>query len=65
MSFVPEKFPENPRMAPEKYGMYVCLSVYVFQKNYSRERVPLQMGFCQFLITWRILARKNVRDCQK
>ena len=22
MSFVPEKFPENPRMAPEKYGMY-------------------------------------------
>ena len=23
MSFVPEKFPENPRMAPEKYGMYV------------------------------------------
>ena len=23
MSFVSEKFPENPRMAPEKYGMYV------------------------------------------
>ena len=23
MSFVPEKFQENPRMAPEKYGMYV------------------------------------------
>ena len=22
MSFVPEKFPENPRIAPEKYGMY-------------------------------------------
>ena len=21
--FVPEKFKENPRMAPEKYGMYV------------------------------------------
>ena len=25
MSFVPEKFQENPRMAPEKYGMYVEL----------------------------------------
>ena len=22
MSFVPEQFSENPRMAPEKYGMY-------------------------------------------
>ena len=22
MSFVQNKFPENPRMAPEKYGMY-------------------------------------------
>ena len=22
MSLVPEKIPENPRMAPEKYGMY-------------------------------------------
>ena len=25
MSFAPEKIPENPRMAPEKYGMYVNL----------------------------------------
>ena len=23
ISFVPEKLQENPRMAPEKYGMYV------------------------------------------
>ena len=22
MSFVPENFPKNPRMAPEKYGMH-------------------------------------------
>ena len=25
VTFVPEKFPENPRMAPEKYGMYVLI----------------------------------------
>ena len=25
MSFVPENLPESPRMAPEKYGMYVYL----------------------------------------
>ena len=25
VSFVPEKFPENPRMAKEKYGMYACI----------------------------------------
>ena len=32
MSFVPEKFPENPRMAPEKYGMYV-FALFIFMKD--------------------------------
>ena len=32
MSFVPEKLQEDPRMAPEKYGMYAftCLLFYMF-----------------------------------
>ena len=30
--FVPDKIPENPRMAPEKYGMYVLI-LFIFFKN--------------------------------
>ena len=39
MSFVPEKFPENPRMAPEIYGMYGCMWIItwtiLFQQFYK------------------------------
>ena len=33
--------------------------------NYSPERVPLQLGFCRFLGTWRILARKKCARISK
>ena len=43
MSFVPEKHPESPRMAPEKYGMYDtqenthggwgCISMYIYSSS--------------------------------
>ena len=39
-----------------------CIGI---QRTFSLERVPVQLGFRRFLGTWRILARKNVRDYQK
>ena len=42
MSFVPEKIPENPRMAPEKYGMYALWLRFKFLLNWNTLKLNIQ-----------------------